>query len=438
MKRLAFTDRWVRTVKPADGTREDYADAACEGLCLRVGKRVKTWTARIRVAGERHRVTIGTYPEITLAAARLMVTDGTAHNLATSRKDEETPQIRMGSLGDLVALKISAMEAVDSRNVPPFRHYLETGPDNALAVIGADTPAAEVTPAHVTDWLRRLHARGVRSYHPRQMLSSAFSYAMEADYDPTRPTGNLRFEIPANPVTAVGGPKSSGVRDRFLNREELATVWHRFGGEVVGPSATTCILTIIAMGGVRVEEVLRARAEQIEMRDGTPWLAWEKTKNGQPHTLPMTRHAAELVRWTQRIFPSEWLFPSPRDPDKPLTTTSLPQAVRRWCDHMAMERWQPRDLRRTMKTHLNEAHPDLAALGATDIWHNHGRTATVARRHYDRAEYVEVKLKVAAAIDAMLSNLTPADERPGWPARPISEKPPERPSSTPPPQTTRL
>ena len=97
------------------------------------------------------------------------------------------------------------------------------------------------------------------------------------------------------------------------------------------------------------------------------------------------------------------VFPSPRRPGEPIDLTSLSQSVRRWCADTGMTPWQPRDLRRTMKTHLLERRPDLR--DALDIWHNHGRTADVARRHYDRATYAAAKVEVAREIDAFVEEV---------------------------------
>ncbi|WP_425428497.1 tyrosine-type recombinase/integrase [Acuticoccus kandeliae] len=187
---------------------------------------------------------------------------------------------------------------------------------------------------------------------------------MAADYDPTRPVAAVRFGIQANPVTSVGGPRTSGVRERFLTLEELMRVWHGFGGADIAPTITAAILGIIAMGGIRVEEVAYARRDQLFERDGRTWISWPKTKNGRAQELPVTSPALEIFTWSQRMTGgSPYLFPSPGRDDAHITGNALPRAVRRWCEATEMEPWQPRDLRRTMKTHLNDRHPDLRAIG---------------------------------------------------------------------------
>ena len=66
-----LTDRTVATLKPIAGQRVVRADGDVPGLAIRVnpGGR-KTWTLRYRIGRRLRRWSIGTYPVISLAAAR--------------------------------------------------------------------------------------------------------------------------------------------------------------------------------------------------------------------------------------------------------------------------------------------------------------------------------------------------------------------------------
>ncbi|MFC6656502.1 hypothetical protein ACFQEX_13950 [Roseibium salinum] len=101
---------------------------------------------------------------------------------------------------------------------------------------------------------------------------------------------------------------------------------------------------------------------------------------------------------------SPYLFPKSHQPDEPQTLNSISQAARKWCARQKAEPFQPRDLRRTIKTLLIDRNPNLNR-DWIDVWHNHGRAADVARKHYDRAEYLTVKRAVAEAIDDLLSDV---------------------------------
>jgi integrase len=187
------------------------------------------------------------------------------------------------------------------------------------------------------------------------------------------------------------------VRDRVLSLDELRKVLDGFRGRNVSPTARAIVVGMIAMGGARGSEIMRARRDWLRERDGRQWLCLPKTKNGHPHDLPTTAAFREVVKGFEALagdLDSPYLFPSPHRPDEPLTPTSLAQCVRRWCERARMEPWQPRDLRRTMKTHLVERRPDLER--ALEVWHNHGTTAGVSRRHNNRATYTPTKVEAAA------------------------------------------
>src|SRR5262245_27924329 len=68
--KLLMTDKWVRSVQSTD-IQKDYFDADCPGLSLRVSPTgVKSWTLLYRHAGRLRRLTLGTYPDISLKKAR--------------------------------------------------------------------------------------------------------------------------------------------------------------------------------------------------------------------------------------------------------------------------------------------------------------------------------------------------------------------------------
>src|SRR5262245_39893414 len=71
MPTLALTDRFVDTL-PRPERRTEYHDTIARGLVLRMTPNgIKTWTVRYRaVDGGTQRLTLGTYPTVTLRKAR--------------------------------------------------------------------------------------------------------------------------------------------------------------------------------------------------------------------------------------------------------------------------------------------------------------------------------------------------------------------------------
>lgn len=401
MKSLTFTDKWLKALK--SGTeREEFADLACPGLRLRVGARSMTWSSLSRLNGKRQRTTLGSYPAISLKAAREACSN---REFVTPADDDRSEQV--GTLHDLLQLKVQQMESEDRESATQYSGYFFNGPESVIAVIGGDRPANQILPEDCTNWLRKIHQRGTETKHPRAYLSAAFSFGLKYDNDPKSARPDVRFGLTQNPVQHVGGGGSARARKRHLSMNELIQFWHTFGGRRVHPQSRILLRMIFAMGGVRITEVVRSQKDWWqERKPGDFWLCLPKTKNEKEHNLPVTRNGLELLKAAMIVGDdqSHFLFPSSEDPSVARTLSGVSQVVRRWCDNQDdFERFQPRDIRRTMKTMLiEEKNIDPAWV---DIWHNHGRGSDVARKHYDWAEYASAKRAVANAIDEIIDEV---------------------------------
>jgi len=169
------------------------------------------------------------------------------------------------------------------------------------------------------------------------------------------------------------------------------------------PGMCAAIRMIIAMGGLRVSEILHS--QKAWYKEG--WLTLPETKNGREHIIPLTHHAAcELT--SARDYSGEYsayLFPGLKDPLEPMRITSASRVAKRVSQRFEIEPFQLRDLRRTMKTHLLDR--EFVEEREIEIWHNHGQNADIARKHYSWAEYRQLKQRVACQIDAFLDQIIP-------------------------------
>lgn len=399
MPKIAFTDRWLRNLKPK--TRQDeFTDATCPNLRLRVTRNAKSFSVMVGDPGSRRRVTLGKYPALQLAEARRKAGQTTSNPIVKKVARKES---RFGTVKDLFEFVIASMEE-EGKDPEANRIYLLTGPNAAVHAFGDATLARNVRPADVTQWLRDIHLAGIKTQHPRAYLSAAFGRGILADNDPTKDVGDVVYGIDANPVVNVGGGGSSSARDRMLPLDELKTFWRDFPASTSAQTATA-VRMIIAMGGARITEIVCSR-KTWWTEQKKPWLNIPKTKNATSHSLPLSQAAINQLSIARSLSDpdSDYLFPHRFDPEQSLTPNSLGQAIRRYCDDAELERFQTRDLRRTMKSHLLDADDDLREEWL-DIWHNHGRNADVARKHYDRAEYKRAKQKVANAIDRVLEKI---------------------------------
>lgn len=383
-----MTDKWLARLKPKPGERLEFADAVVPGLRLRVGARKKMWSTFTTIDGERTRITLGSYPEISLSAARRMVGDGGAVRAAAES----------GTVGELVEMKLRTLEADGAtlEHIRVSRHYLE----RFARFVGPDRPANEIEPEDIVEWLRGIAVTGISTFHPRAAVSAAFATAMKSDYDP-RSLAGVRFRLKANPVTPVASDRINP-RNRVLSFDELKVVWNILN-DTPGTFATALQL-MIAMGGLRVTEILHSRWGWWLEEHG--WLHIPKTKNGTTHSVPLAAVGETILDGWRKEFgcPDEgYVFPDSSHRN-PVSIPTFAHQVAKFYKTHNLEPFQARDIRRTMKTQLIDHYPELNR-DWIDVWHNHGQASDVARKHYDRSKYEKAKRAVADAIDDLVRNL---------------------------------
>ena len=387
----------------------EFVDAACPNLWVRVGKRRKSFSVLIGSSANRRRIAIGQYPTISLVEARKLAAEllGDPRAAGGGRPRRGGKQ-RRGTTNELFEFVISSMEVEGkTASIRDYRYYLIEGRDSALNDFGSATPACNVSSDMVTDWLSKFHERGSSTRLPRAILSAAFNRGIKADNDPTTvKDSKILFAIDRNPVANVGGPTQSNTRDRSLSFEEIRQFWNALESGFIADPARSALQLVISMGGVRITEIIRSELSWWQW-DGAwrtidaPRLQLPKTKNGHPHDLPVTRHAEIILRnlISDDCCSTDFLFPGPLKPGKPIAIEVLSRAVSTYCMQSGQLAFTPRDLRRTVKNQLLDR--DVPQ-NEVDIWHNHGRNADVARRNYDRAQYEYAKARVRDETDKLI------------------------------------
>ena len=104
--------------------------------------------------------------------------------------------------------------------------------------------------------------------------------------------------------------------------------------------------------------------------------------------MPLSETAIQIVKELAQLKGKNGqLFPHRDHPDQVAHVSTIRMALLRWCDKHSMERFAPRDLRRTCKTLMGKA-------GITkidrDIIQQHSQF-DVSSVHYDRYDYLNEK-----------------------------------------------
>lgn len=197
---------------------------------------------------------------------------------------------------------------------------------------------------------------------------------VQNDYRNTSPR---RFRIPYNP--AAGNPTEPKVQEEFVRLYR----WLECPDTPIHPFYPRPV-RLIMLTGQRVEEIARLHVDQW---DAKKWIVdWSKTKNLQPHAVPVPVLAAELI---ESMKPNEhgWFFPSAIDPSKPVSHATLYSFVCRQRDRGVIPHATNRDLRRTFKTLAGKAG---VSKEIRDRLQNHA-LQDVSSKNYDRWNYMPEK-----------------------------------------------
>jgi integrase len=388
--RKALTDAFLRALKkPAKG-RIELADATCRGLEFRItaaGNR--SWSYRYRAAGsgKLSRATIGPYPGISLADARLKadalragVAKGENPSEAKRRAKREAPGRTFETLANRYLTEYARRRKKsadqDERNLK--LHVLPKWKDRDFTTLRR---------ADVIELIEGILTSGkpVLANRVQALVSVVFSFAVDSDL------------IDANPCTRLRKRGEERAGERVLTDPEIRLFWRM----VVEPPAspqTGLGLRLALLTGVRVGEVAGIEPRELEHLDDPARAVWTipaaRTKNGLAHAVPLAPMALEIVRQLIPIGPVSYAAAMRRIADR------LPD------DEPARKTWiadppTPHDLRRTFRTRL----PQLGiAADIRDRLMNH-IPSDVGTKHYDRYQYLDEKRAALVAWDASLASI---------------------------------
>ena len=339
------------------------------------------WMAQQWRDEKRLKKKLGSYPSMPLSKAREIFNRDFAELIQKGRSIKIAGDTRPGTVADLFEAYVAYLK----EGGKPSWKEAEKGLNKIADTLRRNRPARDVEPDEITAIIRPIYERGKRSMadHVRSYIRSAFSWGLKSEHD-YRSTATRRFRLTYNPAAGIPTePKTIGTR--WLSEEEFVRLyrWLECPDTPVHPSYPRAV-QIIMLTGQRVEEIARLHVDQWDARERI--IDWTKTKNLQPHAVPVPSLAAELI---ESIIPNEhgWFFPSAKDPSKPVSHGTLYSFVWRQRDRGVIPHATNRDLRRTFKTLAGKAGIPKEI---RDRLQNHA-LQDVSSKHYDRWNYMAEK-----------------------------------------------
>jgi integrase len=335
MPRATFTSRWVAAVKSSATGQIDYFDVKPPNLGLRVSSSGrKTWFIMYRSKGRLRRLTLGTYPTLSLADARGRAT-AARHAVA----EGEDPAVQKydarhaPTMADLSTQYLDMYAKVHKRSWREDARLLH----REIMPNWGHRRAFDITRRDVISLLDRIVERGapIQANRVLALVRKLYNWAISRDL------------LEHNPCFQVKPPGKEHQRDRVLTDDEIRLVW--YATEQLDP-LTAAQLKLHLLTAQRGGEVRTMRWENIDMASGWWTIPSYIAKNGLGHRVPLSPPAQEILGMLQTTAGAEpWVFPSHRRPGQPVL--DVRKAIHKVC-MLSEVTFTPHDLRRTAASHM--------------------------------------------------------------------------------------
>lgn len=370
---MKFTDKFLQSLKPSE---KEYFIREGHGFAIRVYPNgLKTFLYIYTFNGKRRRIGLGSYPLISLAAAREKYLDAAksvANNIDPSAPESLSTQIDTPKQ-TVSELKKLYMAHIKTHLVPASVKNHGYRMEKDLIPVWGDRPITDIRRRDAIALIESIAARGTPGSARNLLLSSRamFSYAVQ------------REMIEYNPFAGVGVavPQAAAKeRDRVLSETEIKHIWETLSNWGNSEYIRRAILLILVTGQ-RPGEVANMHWNEI---NGNLWtIPSERSKNGRENRVYLTDLALSLLPDTE-----DYVFPASRGAHGPLYVNTLSHHLSHHVKpaHLGLPRWTPHDLRRTAAT-------GLASLGCSDEIidevQNHKKRGII--RTYNRYRYDKEK-----------------------------------------------
>ena len=370
----------------------DHFDGSCPGLALRVsyGGR-KCWTYFYRADGRLRRMTLGLYPgskvltispTIGLSLVQAREAWIRARQEGSAKRDPALAREREKPADDFATVAAEFLKRDQAKN--KSRGEAERIINRELLPVWGHRPVNTLKRRDVLDMMDSIADRGahVMANRVQSLVHRFFKWCV----------GRGIVEI--NPAADLPRASAETSRDRVLTDDELVAVWN--GAEQMGtPSGRAAQL--LALTGARREEVSALR--WVEIEGNTITLSGARTKNGEPHDIPLSSAAMKLIKRLPRIAGSEYVFTV----DGKLPISGWSRAKARLDELVQIEPWRLHDLRRTLATGCQKMGVNLQVVEAI-LGHTAGSRGGIVGV-YQRHNYADEKRTALEAWGAHVMGL---------------------------------
>lgn len=313
----------IRALKPAE---RPYKVADGDGLYLLVQPSgALLWRFRYRIAGIERKLSLGSFPDVTLQQARRLRDVGKSE-LEDGIDPVEEKRLRRlkAELAAQTTFRLVATEFIQKMEtegrspatIKKARWFLE------LLEGIASRPIASITPHELLDALKRIERRGHHetALRLRSFAGRVFRYGF----------ATLRTE--QNPADILRGalivPKTKH-HAAIVQPAKVGQLLRDIDG-YAGRPETIFALKLAPHVFLRPGELRQAQWSEIDFADKIWRIPAERMKMKQAHTVPLSRQSLYLLQELRRLaLTSDFLFPALHTTRRPICENTLNVALRR-------------------------------------------------------------------------------------------------------------
>ncbi|HAF2460960.1 TPA: tyrosine-type recombinase/integrase, partial [Salmonella enterica] len=320
---MKLTARQISTAKP---TEKPYKLSDGGGLYLLVNPNgSRYWRMKYRYAGKEKLLSIGVYPDVTLAEARDKRTQAKRILAAgddpseVKQAEREAKNLAVNNSFELLALEWHEHKKPNwsSGYADDIMEYLRK---DIFPYIGKKA-ITDIKPMTMLSVLKKMEARGVldKLKKTRQACRQIFTYAII--------TGRAEF----NPVTDLAGALKTPKQQHFphLMPTQIGPFIHAVN--TYSGSKVTRIATLLLMyTSVRTIELRASEWTEFDLDSDLWQIPKERMKMRRPHLVPLSRQVkSHLLELKEITGWGKYVFPGRNDAHKPMSEASINQVIKR-------------------------------------------------------------------------------------------------------------
>ncbi|AVP57759.1 tyrosine-type recombinase/integrase [Pulveribacter suum] len=392
-----------RATCPQDQPRARFTDSG--GLYLEVSRAgSKRWFWKYRHDNKEKRLALGSFPEVTLKAARAARDDARrVHSkgldpVQQRRMEKAAARVNSANTYEAVAREFHQLKEREW-SAAYAEKWLRMQEANLFPYLGA-LPVADIAPPLVLDTIRKVERQGKNetAHSLRQYAGQTFRYAIatgRATNDPTAPLKGALQAVLVRHMAAVLTPAEAGQLLRDI------AVYN--GSPITREALILSALTFQRPGEIR-------QMEWAELDFGKalwtiPAAKMKRTKqakiNGRPHLVPLSEQAMACLRRLKPLTGQrKYVFPSLLGEGRCMSDNTLNTALRRMgYDNETMTAHGFRAMARTLIVENLNVAPDVIEAQLA-----HGKSGPLGMA-YDRAEFMDQRRKMMTAWANYLDKL---------------------------------